>query len=87
MSGSPVYVDGKLLGAISYTFNFTDRRLGLVTPIGPMLEILKYDRTETALQLPSGRWTWPCEARLVAGYPIEEIYIAWGERCWRYSDL
>ncbi|HHV93848.1 MAG TPA: hypothetical protein GXX47_04830 [Firmicutes bacterium] len=78
MSGSPVYVDGKLLGAISYTFSFTDRRLGLVTPIGPMLEILKYDRTETALQLPSGRWTWAdAEARLVAGYPIEEIYIAW----------
>ena len=38
MSGSPVYIDGKLLGAVSYTFSLTDHRLGLVTPIGAMLK-------------------------------------------------
>ncbi|NLA58044.1 MAG: hypothetical protein GX855_03955, partial [Firmicutes bacterium] len=81
MSGSPVYIDGKLLGAISYTFSLTDHRLGLVTPIGPMLEILNYDRKQTVWQLPSGRWTWADgrgEKRLVGDYSVEEVYIASG---------
>ena len=33
MSGSPVYVDGKLIGAIGYGWSFADNNLGLVTPI------------------------------------------------------
>ena len=40
MSGSPVYIDGKLLGAISYGFNDYDHALGLVTPIGEMEKLL-----------------------------------------------
>ena len=81
MSGSPVYIDGKLLGAISYTFSLTDHRLGLVTPIEPMLEIMDYDKKQTAWQPPVGRWTWADgggERRLVGDYPVEEIHIAWG---------
>ena len=81
MSGSPVYIDGKLLGAISYTFSLTDHRLGLVTPIEAMLEILDYDRKQTAWRPPAGRWTWADageKERLVGDYPVEEIYIAWG---------
>src|SRR5215469_3002136 len=39
MSGSPVYVDGKLLGAYAYGFVFPhDQDLFGVTPIGQMLE-------------------------------------------------
>lgn len=40
MSGSPVYIDGQLLGAISYGFNDYDHALGLVTPIGEMEKLL-----------------------------------------------
>ncbi|HEY8531563.1 MAG TPA: SpoIVB peptidase S55 domain-containing protein, partial [Limnochorda sp.] len=40
MSGSPVYVDGQLVGAIAYGFSYADHRVGLVTPIGDMLELL-----------------------------------------------
>ena len=32
MSGSPVYLKGRLLGAIGYGWGFSDHRLGLVTP-------------------------------------------------------
>ncbi|MDR3164467.1 MAG: hypothetical protein LBU13_02720, partial [Synergistaceae bacterium] len=39
MSGSPFYIGGRLAGAIGYGFNFTDHRMGLVTPIEEMLEI------------------------------------------------
>lgn len=43
MSGSPVYVDGKLLGAYAYGFTFPhDQDLFGVTPIDQMLEVEKY---------------------------------------------
>ncbi|HEV2453729.1 MAG TPA: hypothetical protein VGY98_05685 [Verrucomicrobiae bacterium] len=43
MSGSPVYVDGKLLGAYAYGFIFPhDQDLFGVTPIEQMLEVEKY---------------------------------------------
>src|SRR5271168_94803 len=39
MSGSPVYIDGKLVGALSLKFGiFTKEALGGVTPIAQMLE-------------------------------------------------
>lgn len=41
MSGSPVYIDGKLLGAIGYGFSLADHRVGLVTPIADMYRVLE----------------------------------------------
>ncbi|MEI6914743.1 MAG: SpoIVB peptidase S55 domain-containing protein, partial [Armatimonadota bacterium] len=38
MSGSPVYIGGKLIGAVAYAGNFAVEPLGLVTPIEDMLE-------------------------------------------------
>lgn len=40
MSGSPVYIDGKLVGAIAYGWPFADHNVGMVTPIGDMLKLL-----------------------------------------------
>jgi hypothetical protein len=37
MSGSPVYIDGKLMGAIAYAWSFSKEPLGGVTPIETML--------------------------------------------------
>jgi hypothetical protein len=37
MSGSPVYVDGKLVGALAYAWSFAKEPLGGVTPIESML--------------------------------------------------
>ncbi len=39
MSGSPVYVDGKLLGALAYGWAFASEPIGGVTPFVRMLEI------------------------------------------------
>jgi hypothetical protein len=50
MSGSPVYVQGKLLGALGYTFAYTDHRLGLVTPAGDMFKL--YDQLAPVEALP-----------------------------------
>jgi hypothetical protein len=37
MSGSPVYIDGKLVGAVAYAWSFAKEPLGGVTPIETML--------------------------------------------------
>ncbi len=42
MSGSPVYIDGRLIGAISNTFVFSKDAIGGVTPIDEMLKIFDY---------------------------------------------
>ena len=39
MSGSPVYIDGKLVGAIAYGYSLTDSKVGMVTPIQDMLRL------------------------------------------------
>lgn len=39
-SGSPVYIDGKLLGAVSAAIPFTDTHVGGITPIGSMMAAL-----------------------------------------------
>ena len=41
MSGSPVYIDGKLVGAIAYAFPFSKEPIAGITPIRQMLEIFE----------------------------------------------
>src|SRR5688500_2821699 len=38
MSGSPVYLDGKLLGAVAYGFPFSKETIAGITPIGEMID-------------------------------------------------
>lgn len=40
MSGSPVYINGRLLGAIAYTWSFSKDPVAGITPIGEMLDLL-----------------------------------------------
>lgn len=42
MSGSPVYIDGKLIGAIGYGWTFADNNLGMVTPIEEMVQAMEW---------------------------------------------
>jgi hypothetical protein len=39
MSGSPVYIDDKLVGAVAYGWSFTNSKIGMITPIGDMLKL------------------------------------------------
>ena len=39
MSGSPVYIDGRLIGAIAYGWYFSKEPIGGITPIADMLEV------------------------------------------------
>lgn len=44
MSGSPVYINGKLVGAVSYGFDFSKEPIVGLTPITDMLDALTPDR-------------------------------------------
>lgn len=47
MSGSPVYIDGKLVGAIAYGWPFADHKVGMVTPIADMLKLWQYSQPQS----------------------------------------
>jgi len=44
MSGSPVYVEDKLIGAISHTWELSEHNLCLITPIERMLTLLEFPK-------------------------------------------
>ena len=48
MSGSPVYVDGKIIGAIAFAFPFAKDAVGMITPIGEMREGMARTNEPTA---------------------------------------
>src|SRR5689334_11089543 len=49
MSGSPVYIDGKLVGALAFRIGeFSKEPIGGVTPIEEMLEINALDKSQPA---------------------------------------
>lgn len=67
MSGSPVYIDGKLVGAIAFSFPFAKEPIAGITPIRQMIEIFergadegrgdqKEPRSVTFTQLASTEW-------------------------------
>ncbi|MGC8964439.1 MAG: SpoIVB peptidase S55 domain-containing protein [Brevinematia bacterium] len=51
MSGSPVYIDGKLAGAIAFTWNFLKEPIVGITPIEEMIKLRDYE--EKTVSLPS----------------------------------
>lgn len=56
MSGSPVFIGEKLVGAIGYGWNFSEHDRGLVTPIGDMMEL----------------WNWPDRIPSLGGLKLPE---------------
>ena len=43
MSGSPVYIDGKLIGAVAYSYPFSKEPIAGITPIAEMLALKNTD--------------------------------------------
>ncbi|MDQ3954521.1 MAG: hypothetical protein M3285_03110 [Actinomycetota bacterium] len=48
MSGSPVYVDGDLIGAVAYGFSYGPSKIGGVTPAEDMANVLNYGGDDAA---------------------------------------
>ena len=54
MSGSPVYVDGRLVGAVAYGRTFNDPHYCFLTPIGNMLKLLDLPAAPSKEWIPQG---------------------------------
>jgi hypothetical protein len=48
MSGSPVYIDGRLVGAVAYSFPFAKDPIAGIQPIGQMIDVLDARPVSTA---------------------------------------
>ncbi len=46
MSGSPVYIDGKLLGAVAFGYQFAKDPIAGITPIGEMIKVFEQRQIE-----------------------------------------
>jgi hypothetical protein len=53
MSGSPVYIDGKLVGAVALSFPFATEPLTGITPIEEMMQVVPEPATKPALPVAS----------------------------------
>ena len=71
MSGSPVYIDGKLVGAVAMAFPFAKDPIAGIRPIEAML------RTSSAATppLPTPAPAAPAQRRLGAGNPAGEVAL------------
>jgi SpoIVB peptidase S55 len=49
MSGSPVYIDGKMIGAIAFSFPFSKEAIAGITPIQQMVDI--FDKSEEPIRV------------------------------------
>lgn len=54
MSGSPVYIDGRLVGAVAYGRSFNDPHYCFLTPIGSMLKMLDTPQKQHVDWIPKG---------------------------------
>ncbi len=53
MSGSPVFIDGKLVGAVAFTFAFAQEPIAGITPIRQMIDIFERgERTRSHASMP-----------------------------------
>jgi len=86
MSGSPVYIDGKLIGAIAFGFPYAKEAIAGITPIGEMLAI----STEKAKSssFPSARLSFAPSLRMEDifeiwkdGFAAQQDFIAAGQAC------
>lgn len=62
MSGSPVYINGKLVGAVAYGWSLTDHKIGMLTPIGDMLKL--WDMPDTKNVYPDNQVSLADESKL-----------------------
>ena len=82
MSGSPVFIDGKLVGAVSYGFPFSKETIAGITPIGDMIEATQTEAPRPAsarLNLNRGSAPAPLDSKaLVAALsrPVRTVLAA-----------
>ncbi len=75
MSGSPVYIDGRLVGAVAYSWGFAKEPICGITPIEEMLGVLERD-----MELPEGTSAALTLSPERRGEPAPVSLLAWPDR-------
>lgn len=79
MSGSPVYIDGRLVGAVAFAFPFAQEPIAGITPIRQMIELFERDtgvprtaapHAQSFAKLASTDWQPALPKPLVSGAPL-----------------
>ena len=78
MSGSPVYLEGRLIGAVAYGWSYAKDPIGGITPIAPMIDVAQRKRAaespETARQsIDFSPADWSGDARLPQQATLERL--------------
>lgn len=74
MSGSPVYIDGKLLGAVAFSYQFSKDPIAGITPIQHMIEVFENKQTPERKDLGKPR-------------PVSFSEIAFNENSREFADF
>jgi hypothetical protein len=80
MSGSPIYIDGRMIGALAYSWPFSKEAIAGITPIGEMLDILKYNQKDesqkTITRTPNSEKGWADAAKFSVPLPSKATEYA-----------
>ena len=77
MSGSPVTIDGKLVGAIAYSWGFAKESIAGITPIEEMFSVGERDHATARRARPAGALPWDeARARLRAPSALGSFFVS-----------
>jgi hypothetical protein len=74
MSGSPVFIDGKLIGAVAYSWGFSKEAIAGITPIQEMLAIARARTAPRAQRTDSIGPTFPGLERLLSASALATFF-------------
>lgn len=76
MSGSPVYIEGKLIGAVGYSIGaFAEEPIAGITPIGEMMTVLQRAAVDTLSRATYGSAPWDGRIAGVRGGVLKPVAI------------
>jgi hypothetical protein len=73
MSGSPIYIDGKVIGALAYSWQFSKEPIAGITPIDQMLKIAEAGGSRNA-ELPAARMSAGDFLKAITDHKTDELF-------------
>lgn len=74
MSGSPIYIDGKVIGALAYSWQFAKEPVAGITPIEEMLKIARNSGGSTAVASAAPRITGSEFLKAIASQSTDAVF-------------
>ncbi|MDP6042489.1 MAG: SpoIVB peptidase S55 domain-containing protein [Candidatus Latescibacteria bacterium] len=76
MSGSPVYIDGKLIGAVGYSIgSFAEEPIAGITPIKEMMHVLERASSDTLASAAFGSRKWEGQVAEINGGVLKPVAV------------